>query len=191
MFRIQIGGYNVKKILLVIMIISLFGCSLSQIDNTPTKQVESFLNNYQTLDKKVLDDLDIVIAREQAFNREQSLKYRDILKKHYQNLSYEIKDETINGNKATVKAEIEVTDFYKVLKMVETYSKNHNDEFLDDNGNFDESKYIDYQLKKMADADDNVKYTLIFSLTKNDDGNWNLDDIDDVTEEKILGIYRY
>lgn len=180
-----------KKIILFIMVLGLFGCSLSDIDNTPTKQVEAFLNNYQTLDKKVLDDLDIVIAKQRSFDRAQSLKYRDILKKHYQNLSYEIKDETVNGNKANVEVEIEVTDFYKILKEADDYLNNHQTQFIDENGNYSESKYIDYQLDKMAKAKDTIKYTLNLSLSKNDNGDWQLDDIDDMTEEKILGIYKY
>ena len=180
-----------KFIFLIIIFFSLIGCTFDNIDNTPTKQVEAFLNNYQTLDHKVLDDLDLVIAKEQSFNKDQKLEYREILKKHYQNLSYEIKDETVNGDKAIVEVEIEVTDFNKALTEAREYLNIHKDEFLDEQGNYDESKYIDYQLKKMKTSKDNVKYTLNLSLTKNDNGDWTLNDISDVDEEKILGIYDY
>lgn len=170
-----------KKILTVLTIIVLFtGCTLKNIDNTPTKQVETFFNNYQTLDKKVLSDLDLVIAKQNNFNNEQKDKYRKILKKHYQNLTYEIKDETVNGNRANVEVEIEVTDFYKVLKELKNNSEITNNE-----------DYINKQLNLLENAKDTVKYTLNLTLTKNKNGDWILDDINDIEEKKILGTYEY
>ena len=69
-----------KKIIYLIGIfLMLTGCSLGDIDNTPTKQVEAFLNNYQTLDKKVLDDLDIVVAKMSNYNNNQKEEYRKIV----------------------------------------------------------------------------------------------------------------
>jgi len=162
-----------KFILFILLFLSLTGCSLSEIDNTPTKQVEELFNNYQTLDQKVLDDLDVVIAKETSFTNEQKKEYREILKKHYQNLTYEIKDETVNGNKATVEVEIEVTDFYKAVN-----------EGMKDND-------IDSKLNLLKDAKDRVKYTLYLKLEKNDDGFWILNDLSNDDEQKILGMYRY
>lgn len=181
-----------KKILSFLTVfLVLTGCSLSDIDNTPTKKVEAFFNNYQTLDQDVLDDLDVVIAKETNFTEEQKDDYRDILKKHYQNLTYIIKDETVNGDKATVEVEIEVTDFYKVMNESEEYLNDNYNELLDEEGNYDESKFIDYRLGLLKDAEDTVKYTLNLTLTKNDDGEWILDDLDDIEEQKILGMYQY
>lgn len=181
-----------KKLLIIFTIfILLTGCNLSDIDNTPTKQVEAFFNNYQTLDKKVLDDLDTVIAKQTTFTNEQRDEYRSIIKKHYQNLTYEIKDETVNGDRANVEVEIEVTDFYKVLNEAEKYLNNNPSEFLDNNNNYDEKKYVDYELKKLKNANETVKYTLNLTLTKNENGNWILDNIDEIEEKKILGTYEY
>lgn len=180
-----------KKIIALISLLFIFtACSLSDIDNTPTKKVEGFFNNYQTLDKLVLDDLDLIIAKQNNYTSEQKDKYRDILKKHYQDLTYEIKDETINGDKAEVIVEIEVTDFYKTIENSKKYLKENRDEFLDSNNNYDESKYIDYELKKLKDTKETVKYTLNLTLTKKDK-EWVLDDLSDEDEEKILGTYKY
>lgn len=181
-----------KKILTFLTVfLVLTGCSLSNMDNTPTKKVEAFLNNYQTLDDDVLDDLDVVIAKETDLTAEQRDKYRDILKKHYQNLTYEIKEETIDGDTATVDVEIEVTDFYKAMQEAEDHQTTNRDEFLDENGTYDESKYVEYRLGLLDDAKDTVKYTLNLKLTKNDDGEWVLDDLEDEDEQKILGMYEY
>ena len=93
-----------KKLLSVISItLIMTGCSLgTDMDNTPTKQVEEYLNNYQTLNSNVLTELDAVVDQEEAFDEDQKTTYRDILKKHYQDLTYTIKEETVNGDKATV-----------------------------------------------------------------------------------------
>jgi len=175
-----------KKIIALISLLFIFtACSLSDIDNTPTKKVEALFNNYQTLDKLVLDDLDLIIAKQNNYTSEQKDKYRDILKKHYQDLTYEIKDETINGDKAEVIVEIEVTDFYKTIENSKKYLKENRDEFLDSKNNYDESKYIDYELKKLKDTKETVKYTLNLTLTKKDK-EWVLDDLSDEDEEKII-----
>lgn len=169
----------------------LTGCSLGQdMSNTPTKKVEEYLNNYQTLDSNVLTKLDAIVENEEMFDEDQKVTYRDILKKHYQDLTYTIKEETINGDKATVEAEIEVTDYTKALKEAESYKETNESEFLDDDENFDETKFNTYKLDLIRESDERVKYTIYFSLTKEND-KWLLDDLTDTEEEKILGIYEY
>lgn len=175
-----------KKILTILFtLLMLCGCSLNvKMDNTPTKQVEAYLNNYQTLDQGVLNNLDEIINKEITFSEEEKEKYRDILKKHYQDLNYTIKEETINGDKATVEVEIEVTDYTKALKDVEINIEKNNVTATSDE-NFNE-----YKLNQLEKVKDKVKYTIYFSLTKNDN-KWVLDDLTQTEQEKILGIYEY
>lgn len=182
-----------KLIFSLLAFATLTGCSLnvSDVDNTPTKQVEAYLNNYQTLNDGVLEDLDLVVEKEETFTEDAKDRYREIMKNHFEDLTYTIKEETINGDTATVEAEIEVTDFYKVNTASEDYKEEHIDEFNGESGVYDEAKYIEYKLEQMENASDRVKYTIYFTLTKNDDGNWELDDLDETEEEKILGIYAY
>ena len=161
------------------------GCSLGNMDNTPTKKVEEYLNNYQTLDSNVLNELDSIVDQETLFDENQKTTYRDILKKHYQDLVYKIKEETVNGDKATVEVEIEVSDYTKALKGAQDYRDNNESEFLDN-----ESKFNDYKLEVLKNNKERVKYTIYFSLTKSDD-EWVLDDLTQTEQEKILGIYEY
>ena len=169
----------------------LTGCSIGEdMSNTPTKQVETYLNNYQTLDSNVLTKLDSIVNSEEMFDEDQKTTYRDILKKHYQDLTYTIKEETVNGDKATVEAEIEVNDYTKVLKEAETYRTTNQNEFVDEEGMFDENMFNEYKLNALKDNKERVKYTIYFSLTKQDD-KWVLDDLTETEEEKILGIYEY
>lgn len=180
-----------KKILLVICsFFMLCGCNMADINNTPTKQVEKFLNGYQTLDKDVLKNLDKIVEKEPTLTKEQQEEYRDILKKHYEKLDYEIKDETINGNNATVKVEIEVNDYSETLKNVLERKVQHPEEFLDGNQNYNENIFQEYKLNALKDSEERIKYTLYITLTKIDD-KWTLDTLADTDEEKILGIYQY
>ena len=180
-----------KKILSVLCAMFLItGCSLGDMDNTPTKQVESYLNEYQTLDSNVLSKLDSIVDQEILFDADQKITYRDILKKHYQDLTYAIKEETINGDKATVEVEIEVNDYTKALKEAESYRTTNENEFMDENGIFSDTKFNNYKLEKLKDSKERVKYTLYLSLTKVN-GKWTLDKLTETEEEKILGIYEY
>ena len=57
----------------------LTGCSIGEdMNNTPTKQVETYLNNYQTLDSNVLTELDAIVNNEEMFDEDQKITYRDI-----------------------------------------------------------------------------------------------------------------
>lgn len=181
-----------KKLLSILGIaLIMTGCSFgTNMDNTPTKKVEEYLNNYQTLDSNVLSKLDSIVDQEEAFDEDQKTTYRDILKKHYQDLTYTIKEETVNGDKATVEVEIEVNDYTKALKEAEAYRTTNESDLLDDEGVFDEKRFNDYKLNLLKSSNERVKYTIYFSLTKTDK-EWKLDDLTNTEQEKILGIYEY
>ena len=168
----------------------LTGCENGTLLNTPTKKVEMFLANYQTLDADVLEQLDDVVDREDTFDDDQKDTYRDIMKKHYKDLTYEIKDEVIDGDTATVTTEIEVTDYSKVMKETDTYRTENEGEFTNTAGEYDEKLFIDYRLEKLKEAKETVKYTIDFTLTKVDD-EWKLDTLTEEQEDKIHGLYNY
>lgn len=183
-----------KKVLgILITLLLICGCSMNvDMENTPTKQVEAYLNNYQTLDQDVLNSLDNIVNKETTFNDEEKEKYRDILKKHYQDLNYIIKEETINGDRATVEAEIEVTDYTKVLKDVETHRNDNMATSTSDdiNTSTSDTDFNNYKLEQLEGTKDKVKYTIYFSLSKVGD-KWKIDDLTQTEQEKILGIYEY
>ena len=177
-----------KKIILCLILLGFTGCT--DLSNTPTKRVEDFFKSYQSLDSEVLSDLDSVINDDITLNENQANLYRDIMKNHYQNLTYEIKDDVIDGNNATVTAEITVTDFRKVMNEAESYMNNNIMEFSDEQGNYSILKYNDYRLEKLNNAKDKIKYTIYLNLTKVND-EWVLNDIDQITYDKINGTYFY
>lgn len=178
-----------KKILFIILSTLLFGCSINigDIDNTPTKKVEAYFNNYQILSEDVLDDLDMVVAKETTLTSQQKDKYRKILKKHYQNIDYTIKDETLNGDSAIVEVEIMVTDFYNALNQEDAKSEK---DFYEE-GEYNVEAYNDYRLDMLEKSKDTTKYTLYLSLEKDNDNNeWVLKELTDTDEQKILGMYH-
>lgn len=214
----------IKYLFTITMIVILSGCSMS---NTPTKKVENFLDKYKNNDTEVLAQLKDMISSDSLMNDTQKTNYTNIIEKQYSDLTYEIKDEKIDGNSAIVTAEIEVYDFYKTNKEAEEYYNSHKDEFTetkttaktieeetDENTEkvrkgienaadkakdtaediadslTSDTKYIEYRLGKLKDTTNRVKYTIDFTLTKKD-GKWIMDDIDDITRQKIHGLYEH
>ena len=179
-----------KKILLgILSIMLLSGCG-EKMFNTPTKKVEMFFQNYQTLDKDVIEQLNKVVNEEENFNADQRLAYKELMKKHYQELKYEIKDEKVDGDKVTVTVEIEVTDYSKALKEADKYLENNRSEFYDDKGVYDAFLFTTYRIEELKKVKDKVKFTLNMNLSKIDD-EWQLDKISDTDEQKINGVYYY
>lgn len=179
-----------KKIFaLLCLIIFMTGCSFTKdLDNTPKKKVEIFLNNYQSLNEDVLADLNSTVDSDSTLTTEQKEKYRNIIKSNYQKMMYSIKDVKEDGDEAIVTAEIEVVDYSDILNDVNVYLNDNRDTFMT-NGVFDDVKFNDYRIDELKKADNMVKYTIAFSLSKVDD-KWLLDQVDGDVLDKINGMYE-
>lgn len=177
-FANYINGDMMKKIFyFLLIIISLVGCSLN---NTPSSKVEELFGKYNMIDKDIEADINSVVDTNTGLTDKQKDRYKEVLKKQYKNLSYEIKDETIDGNKAVVKVEIEVIDYKKAIKEVEN-KYTTNDYTLEE---FNEEK-----LDKLENYNEKVVYTLELNLTKDKDGNWSLDALPNNDIKKIQGMF--
>lgn len=177
-----------KKIITLLSIILLTGCTTLDISNTPTKKVEEFLNKYQILDEEILNELDNVIEEKTKLNSENKEEYRELIKKQYKDMQYTIKEETIDGDEAKVTAQIIVKDFTKIINDAENYKRENMKEFYENN-TYNDNLYKKYLLDKLKDAKDRVTYTLDFTLKK-ENTKWRLDPITEEIEDKILGIYK-
>ena len=175
-----------KKALCLLLVVMLVGCDL--FISSPTKRVEHFLNNYQSLNSEVISQLDYKIDNQELLTEDLKALYKDIMQRQYKDLTYVIKDEKIDGNKAIVTVEVEVYNYSKVMKEADDYLITNQKYFADDKGNTDNDKFINYKLNKMKEVKDKIKYTLEFYLTKTDK-EWTLDDIDETSRQKIHGIY--
>ncbi len=161
-----------KKIMVVILIILLSACSLS---NTPTSKVEELLGKYQGLDKSI-DYNYILLSNEAGLDQELINKYNKLLKKQYRNMSYEIKEEKIDGDKAVVTTEIEVIDYKSVIDNYTSITEK----------NYETHEEI---INNLNNENDKVTYTIEFNLKKNESNQWRLEKLTDIEEKKLLGIY--
>ena len=136
-----------------------------------------------------IEDMESAIIEENMSQDNKSI-YRDVLKKQYKDLKYDIVEETIDGDNAVVKVKVTVYDLYNSKVESENYMNEHQDEFLNEDSIFDEISYMKYRLEKMLDVKDTITHDISFNLTKVDN-EWVINDIDRVTLEKIHGLYNY
>ncbi len=146
----------------IMAVILLSGCSM---DNTPTKKVENFLDSYRNQDETVINQLKDMVDMDNLMNEDQKNTYSDIMKRQYEDLTYEIKDEVIDGDNATVTVEIEVYDYYKVNQEAQNYYNENPNEFQDDADTDDSSDGL------LEDAKEGVEDIV--------------DDVEDIAEDAV------
>ena len=175
-----------KKIFLSLLVLfSLVGCGM----DTPSKSVEQYLSGYNNLIEDILTDIETTVLSENI-NEDNKNLYRDILKRQYKDLKYEIKDEEINGDDAVVKVTVSVYDYNKVDKDAFEYMNSHMNEFNDETNNFSNDMYYKYKFDLMNKTSDKFDYDLVFKLHKTND-MWVLEQPDRETLEKLNGFYKY
>ena len=163
-----------KLLVLVIPILFLVACTMA---NTPTSKVEELFNKYQTLDEDIDSGINNILD-EQNLSESQKNRYKEILEKQYKNLTYQIKEEIIDGDTSTVIAEIEVTDLKKSIS-----------DLTFDSTIYTKETYDEEKLNRLEKAKDKVKYTLELTLTKDNNDEWTLDALTNEQIKKIQGMY--
>ena len=107
----------------------LTGCSLN---NTPKAKVETLLMKYQKNSDSVMNELDDYLntlnIKDDAHE-----EYKKVYTKQYSDLTYNIKDEMIDGDTATVTTQIEVYDYYKIDNDATKYVSDNPDKFSTNN----------------------------------------------------------
>lgn len=160
---------------LFITLVCLFGCSLS---NTPTSKVEELFTKYQMLDDDIKKGIDDILANETLTNAQKE-RYKEIISNQYKNLTYEIKDEKVDGDLAVVTVQIEVYDYRKAISDLNTE--------LDTN--YDVLEYNNKKLDTLEKVKDKVSYTLDINVLKDNNGNWYLAELSNTDIKKIQGMY--
>ena len=156
------------------MLLWLTACSMS---NTPSSNVDALFMKYQKVDSDISSGIDTTLE-EQNLTDEHRQRYRKIIEDQYRNLSYEIKDERIDGDNATVTVEIEVIDYKNAISDLTFDSSLYTKE------SFDEEK-----LNRLENFDGKVTYTLELMLTKDSDNVWKLNPLTSEQIKKIQGMY--
>ena len=175
-----------KKILsLLLLLLLLTGCG----GNNARNAVDSYLKKYRNLSSEVLVDLENTITKENLTNEQQE-KYRDVLKKQYKDLTYEIVEEQYDDDASYVTVKVSVYDLYKAQSDASIYLANNPDEFNDNTGVYDNDKYTDYKLDRMKNITEKVDYTIVFTVTKESD-KYIVEQPTDNDLQKIHGVYNY
>ena len=169
----------------ILMLILTTACTLG---STPTSAVERLFASYNNNDEEILVELDDYINTSNLTD-EQNDKYKEIYLKQFRDLKYEIKEEVIDGDTATVTTQITVYDYYKAENDANDYLTTNSDEFMTD-GEYDEGLFTDYKLEQLDKVNTTVDYTIDFTLTKVDN-EWVVNELTNEQLEKIHGVYEY
>ena len=161
-----------KYFILIIFLTLLVGCTLG---NTPTARVEDMLSNYQRLDKSINISY-TNITDDTNISNDLKDRYEELIKKQYKNLSYEIKDEEIDGDTAVVTISVEVMDYKEEINK---FNKEE----------YDLNNYHDHVLDALKEVKDKAIYTLEITLSKDKNDTWIVDDLTKENRDKLLGIY--
>lgn len=169
-----------KKLIFGMLLVSLLfiftGCT--DLMNTPTKRVEELFSKYQTLDKDITKEIDTLVKSENLTDEEAN-RYRNIIEKQYKMLVYNVKNEKIDGDNATVTVQIEVLDYKSAIQKVDL---NYQDD------NYDKVKYTKDKLDALEQTKDKVTYTIEVPLVKKDK-KWQVSNLSNDDLKKIQGMY--
>ena len=163
-----------KKIILTLIIFSftlLVGCTLG---NTPTSRVEDFLSKHQMLDDDIAIDY-TDLTNDAGIDQDLKTRYEEAIQHQYQDMTYEVKEEAIDGETATVTVQIEVMNYKQAFAK---YNKN----------DYELKKYHELVLDELENTKEMITYTIDFTLTKNDDDTWTVDELSTEDKQKLLGI---
>ena len=149
----------------------------------------SSFDNYKNLSDEVRKDLEITISNEDLSNINRE-NYKKALLRVYDNLSYEIIDESIKGDNAEVEARVTVINLAREEKESNDYMLNNPEEFYNLNQEFDNDLYNSYRIEKMLKALDKIDYNIIFNVKKKE-GIWTLVEPNRDVIEKLNGLYNY
>lgn len=174
-----------RKILIFLFsILLLTGCNST---TSPKNEVQKLFLNYNSLSSDLLIQLDSVINTEELTLEEKD-KYKEVLKRQYEDLKYKIKDEVVDEDKAVVIVEIEVYNLAKVINEAEDYLNTNRDQFYID-GKFSNELFWNYKLDNMIKTSERIKYDLDLTLTKIDN-KWVLDELLESNRQKIHGLFN-
>ena len=103
------------------------------------------------------------------------------MENQYKNLSYKIKNEEIDGNKAVVTIELEVMDYKKAKEKTE--------EEFEEKEEYTIEEYNNKKLDNLEKVKEKVVYTIELTLDKDRDNNWKLNALTNENKKKLQGMY--
>lgn len=166
-----------KVILLLIFSFILLGCSMN---NTPSSKVEELMAKYQSLDADIENEIEGVLS-DLNLTLNQKKDFRKLLRNQYKNLSYNIKDEEVDGDSAIVSVEVEVIDYKDAITVVDDSYIGRDDYTVEE--------YNNDKIKELKKAKEKVTYNLDIELNKDSNGEWNVLSLSNLEKKKLQGMY--
>ena len=174
---------------IVVLLLVLFGIAGCNLTSTPRSKVEKYLNSFINLNEEVIMDIETTASSENLSSENKEL-YKTVLKRQYENMKYEIKDESIDGNTAIVTVKVNVYDLYNAEKESLNYMNENVTSFYDINNMFDNNLYNTYRLNRLSNESNRIDYEIQFYLDKKD-SEWILRNPNREVLEKLNGLYKY
>lgn len=168
----------------ILLLIIVTGCGMG---NTPTSKVEELLKRYNSGADVVKTELGDYLSSLNLDDENQK-GYEGVYLRQYSDMTYQIKDERIDGDSAIVTVQVKVYDYYTAEKDINNYVSTHQTEFHDDDDIYSSSKALKYRIDELKKVNDKVEYTLDFTLTKVNNV-WTVDTLTNEQLEKIHGTY--
>lgn len=176
-----------KFVVIITLIIFLVGCACS-VKGGAKESVYIFLEKYKYLDKDLVEDIDNYV-KEEILTDEQKEEYKNIFIRQYKDMNFTITKEEYKDNKAYVTVNITIYDLYKAQDEAEEYLAEHQNDFLTENGEYDDNKFINYKLDYMKTYNEKITNEVTFTLHE-EKGFWIVEQPTTNDLEKIHGIYH-
>ena len=177
-----------KKALLISLLILFlaFGCGMA---NTPTAKVEELLKRYNSNADVVKAELGDYLNT-LGLDEDNRTSYQNVYLRQYSDLTYEVKEERIDGNNAVVAVQIKVYDYFTAENNINNYISTNQTEFNDEAGVYSAANALKYRIAELGKVKEKIEYTIDFTLTKVND-EWTIDNLSTEQLEKIHGTYAH
>lgn len=150
------------------------------MNNTPSSKVEELMAKYQSLDADIENEIEGVLS-DLNLTLNQKKDFRKLLRNQYKNLSYNIKDEEVDGDSAIVSVEVEVIDYKDAITVVDDSYIGRDDYTVEE--------YNNDKIKELKKAKEKVTYNLDIELNKDSNGEWNVLSLSNLEKKKLQGMY--
>ena len=183
--RIVLTGVILLSLLMIGIIIGFIKGKVNA--TSPVGMTHSYLKRFQKEDKSLTSKITYPFSDNLNSNQEQ--RYKEIIKKQYRNIKYSILDEYVGEVDSNITVQVSVKDLKETYEQANSYVFAHKDKFLDESGNLDNDKVINYKLEQMEKAKDTIEYSIVINYYKNSNNQWEMTELSSTDLKKISGIF--
>ncbi len=178
-------GIVVFALLMIGIVVRMVTSRVSS--SSPVGLTKEYFEKHHKEDKSLTSK--IVYPFSDKLNSYQEQRYKEIIKKQYRNIRYEIIDEYVGDVDSNITVKVTVTDLKDSYEKANSYVIAHKDKFLNSSNEMDDKKAIDYKLGQLEKAVDSIDYSITINFYKNDKNQWVMSELSSSDLDKISGIF--